>query len=307
MSFEPSALRPAVADALGHASVLVHASPRETFGVTAVEALASGTPVVALDSGGVTETVGTDGRLGEIVHEPDPEAMAAAVVRTLERRPTFDAAVLRASAVDRYGASSVATRIADLYDELRPAAGPPVRAGIAFRADPAGSPVAPDRSVLVVGFLTHRTERILRTLPPATLARIDLLCGSGDDVATLPAGLAKVTAVDIDGPFRAALGPDGDRPRAASKRARIGRLVRDPIGIVRRRRVRSQRERYRLAAAEAALEVVVEARGAALESADVVGVTGLDYQAIARVPAAAARIVPGGLRWLADQQSGEIA
>ncbi|HTC85193.1 MAG TPA: glycosyltransferase, partial [Candidatus Acidoferrum sp.] len=43
--FEGPADRAAVADALRRASVFVHPSPRETFGVVAVEALAAGTPV----------------------------------------------------------------------------------------------------------------------------------------------------------------------------------------------------------------------------------------------------------------------
>lgn len=297
--FDPPGLRPAVAEALGRASILVHASPRETFGMTAVEALASGTPVVARDSGGVTETVGADGRLGEIVGDADPEAFAAAIVRTLERRATFDPGELRASVVERYGAASVASRLASLYDELSE----PIRSG----APRSGSPTpttdpGPDvpGPVLVVGFVTHQALRILRTMPPATRARIDLLCATGEGADELPDDLHARTVIDIDGPFEAAMGPAGKRPRATTVRARIQRLVQDPIGIVRRRLVRARRDRYRAAAARAALEQHLAGR-ADRDRIDIVGVTGLDYEAIDGVPAAAARLVPGGLRWLADQ------
>ena len=53
-----AANRGEVAAAMRKAAVFVHPSPRETFGVVAAEALASGLPVVAADSGGVTEIAG---------------------------------------------------------------------------------------------------------------------------------------------------------------------------------------------------------------------------------------------------------
>ena len=57
-----------IAAAMAGASLFVHPSPRETFGVVAVEALATGMPVVATDSGGVTEILG-----------PEPERLGALV------------------------------------------------------------------------------------------------------------------------------------------------------------------------------------------------------------------------------------
>ncbi len=50
----------------------------EEFGIAAVEAQAAGRPVVALDEGGVTETV-QEGRTGVFYDEATPEALAAAI------------------------------------------------------------------------------------------------------------------------------------------------------------------------------------------------------------------------------------
>jgi glycosyltransferase involved in cell wall biosynthesis len=51
----------------------------EEFGIAAVEAQAAGRPVVALDEGGVTESV-QEGRTGVFYEQATPEALAAAVV-----------------------------------------------------------------------------------------------------------------------------------------------------------------------------------------------------------------------------------
>ena len=50
----------------------------EEFGLTALEAQASGRPVLALDAGGVRETV-VDGETGVLVDEDDPDALAEAM------------------------------------------------------------------------------------------------------------------------------------------------------------------------------------------------------------------------------------
>jgi glycosyltransferase involved in cell wall biosynthesis len=50
----------------------------EEFGIAAVEAQAAGRPVVALDEGGVTESV-QEGRTGFFYDEPTPEALADAI------------------------------------------------------------------------------------------------------------------------------------------------------------------------------------------------------------------------------------
>ena len=64
------------------AACVVIASHSESFGLTALEALAHGTPVVATDCGGPSEILG-HGRFGRIVPIGDDAAMAAALRATL--------------------------------------------------------------------------------------------------------------------------------------------------------------------------------------------------------------------------------
>ena len=75
----------------GH-DVLVHASRRETFGMTVVEAVATGMPVLVARSHGPAETLdGHRGRWPGMLFEPtdDPAAIAAAYTKLCAgpRRP----------------------------------------------------------------------------------------------------------------------------------------------------------------------------------------------------------------------------
>ena len=64
------------------ADVLVHPSINDPFPLIVLEALASGTPVVAARGGGVVEIVG-DGQTGRLVPCSDPTALAGALVDVL--------------------------------------------------------------------------------------------------------------------------------------------------------------------------------------------------------------------------------
>jgi len=66
----------------------------EDFGLTAVEAMTYGKPVLALRAGGVTETV-LEGVTGEFFDDPIPEAVADGVRRIRGALPSYDAAGIR--------------------------------------------------------------------------------------------------------------------------------------------------------------------------------------------------------------------
>jgi glycosyltransferase involved in cell wall biosynthesis len=83
----------------------------ETSSLVAMEALASGTPVVAFPAGAVPEIV-EDGRTGFLVHSVD--AMAAA----LRRVPALDPHECRRAAEERFPVDRMARRYLDLYCRL---------------------------------------------------------------------------------------------------------------------------------------------------------------------------------------------
>ncbi|MFB2557159.1 glycosyltransferase [Herbiconiux liangxiaofengii] len=78
IEFLPERTREQAAVLLREAALLLIPSHSETFGLVALEAAASGTPVIAGPAGGLAESV-ADGVSGVIVPERDPEAWAEAI------------------------------------------------------------------------------------------------------------------------------------------------------------------------------------------------------------------------------------
>ena len=74
---------------LRRAWALLFASPKEGWGITNLEAAASGTPVVASNSPGIRESV-RDGETGYLVPHGDPRAMAEAMRRLAADRALVD-------------------------------------------------------------------------------------------------------------------------------------------------------------------------------------------------------------------------
>ncbi len=205
--FEERAEREAVARAMREAWVFVHASPRETFGMVAVEAVASGLPVAATPSGGVDEIVGRDATLGEIAHGRDADALAAAVRRVLVRRDLFDAAAMHERMARSYAAAAVARRTLELYasllDEISPGSGRSLARWAAEGATATAGPTPPSDEAsegrpataatrrtaagaadsgtaaafeppLVVGLVRELAARRLDALPPELLAGLTI-------------------------------------------------------------------------------------------------------------------------------------
>ncbi|HET9457976.1 MAG TPA: glycosyltransferase, partial [Candidatus Limnocylindrales bacterium] len=251
VTFEDPVDRAGIGAAMRRASLFVHPSPRETFGVVAVEALASGLPVVATDSGGVTEILGPDpGALGAIVPIDDPAALATAIVEALERRETFEPEALRAAVERRFGAVFVAERLLVVYREALGAQ--------AAAADPAQSvPTAAGAPqfgrVVVVALDRARAALRLRPLPDGLRARIDLVTSSEPLDIDLPI-VRSVTEVSIDTDWRPPV-PAG-RPRRGLA-GRLERLATDPIGTVLRRLGRGAGSEVSLRPATVAIERLV--------------------------------------------------
>ncbi len=109
----------------------------EDFGMTAVEALASGKAVIALGRGGALETVPEENpRGGVFYHEPTEEQLAEALRRFESLEPTIQPQALQ-SAAARFSESQFRARFARVL----------ARAGGATPAPPAGSGLsAPPRA-----------------------------------------------------------------------------------------------------------------------------------------------------------------
>ena len=104
---------------LRSADVVVTVPWYEPFGITALEAMACGTPVVASSVGGLTDTV-VDGRTGLLVPPRRPELLAAALKPLLADRARLEAygsaAVQRTRL--RYGWDRIATETWRVYDRV---------------------------------------------------------------------------------------------------------------------------------------------------------------------------------------------
>ncbi len=96
--------------------VVVLTSLNEGTPVALIEAMAAGRPVVATDVGGVSEVVRGDPN-GELVPSGDAEAVARAVLRSLEARDTRTGGASKApDPSERYSAERVGEAMAELYE-----------------------------------------------------------------------------------------------------------------------------------------------------------------------------------------------
>ncbi|MGC4807258.1 glycosyltransferase [Micromonospora sp. DT233] len=101
------------------ADVLVAAPWYEPFGLTPLEAMACGVPVIGTAVGGLTDTV-QPGVTGELVPARDPDALGAAIRRLLDdriRRFAY-AGAARDRARRRYSWAAAADRLTEVYGQV---------------------------------------------------------------------------------------------------------------------------------------------------------------------------------------------
>lgn len=106
---------PELVRCMQESAVLVLPSRAESFGMVLVEALACGTPVVATRCGGPEDIVTED--VGVLVPPENPQALAVGIAQVLDRRGDYDAAKLRAYALERFSLESVGKLLQELYAE----------------------------------------------------------------------------------------------------------------------------------------------------------------------------------------------
>ena len=105
-----------VARLLASADAFVHANDKEPFGLIALEAMASGLPIVCVRSGGLAEIV--DPEVGQLAERACPAAMAEAVEALFARDLGAVGQAARRRAVERYGWSRTFEGLCDIYADL---------------------------------------------------------------------------------------------------------------------------------------------------------------------------------------------
>jgi glycosyltransferase involved in cell wall biosynthesis len=110
---------PLVEEVLVGADLFLLPSASESFGLSALEAMACKVPVIASNAGGLPEVV-EDGRTGFLLPIGDVDGMAAAALRLLgdeEMRLTF-AAAARQRAVEQFSQDAVVARYKAIYERV---------------------------------------------------------------------------------------------------------------------------------------------------------------------------------------------
>ncbi|GAA0563809.1 glycosyltransferase family 4 protein [Chitinophaga japonensis] len=87
----------------------------EPFGITPLEAMACGTPVIGANVGGIKYSV-QDGKTGLLVPPQDPEALAAGISGLMQRRPVLEQ--MGKNAIKRVNALFTWQRVAQLMSRL---------------------------------------------------------------------------------------------------------------------------------------------------------------------------------------------
>jgi glycosyltransferase involved in cell wall biosynthesis len=300
--FEAPTDRAGVAAAMARATLFVHPSPWETFGVVAAEALAMGLPVVATPSGGVEEIIGPDGRFGTVARDGEPESLAAAILTTLDRRAEFKPAELRAHVSGRYAPEVVAAELLARFAALgatASAAGPE-------RPEAGGS--TPPRLV-IVGFRRASAIARIPALPAGLLAGLTVvtsapvnpLTGAPSGDPPPPLAVRDWTDVDVGRAFRTGLAAAGESPARRSGR---WRTLLHPVRAIRRRRLWAAQADLFAAARHAAIGDAI-ARVRTSSSEGPVTLLPLDIDDLESIgPFLAggnAVLAPGTLGWLVDR------
>ncbi len=110
----------ALAERYRRSTALVVPAIDEGLGMTAIESLLAGTPVVAFASGGLTDSV-VDGRTGYLVPPGDERALASALDRLLDLPDQGSAlgAAGRVHALAHFSPAAVARQYASIYRDAR--------------------------------------------------------------------------------------------------------------------------------------------------------------------------------------------
>ncbi len=105
-------------DVIHESHVIISASDIETFGVTLIEGMSSGKPVIATRSGGPDGFVTSD--TGLLVEVDNADELSGAMQHMHLNYANFNPGNIRQSTIARFGASAYIDRLLNYYTELLP-------------------------------------------------------------------------------------------------------------------------------------------------------------------------------------------
>nr|WP_295084720.1 glycosyltransferase [uncultured Roseateles sp.] len=109
--------RAGIVDALRQCNALVQTSTVETFGVSIIEALAFGNPVLTTPSGGPSDII-VNGFNGQVLPDHDTGTLANALIRLRATSDSFDRSAIQSQALDAYGAPNFVCRVNEWYASM---------------------------------------------------------------------------------------------------------------------------------------------------------------------------------------------
>ena len=100
--------------------VVVSSSDLETFGVSLIEGLAAGRPVIATDSGGPRDIVTK--KDGLLIPQQNPKALSEAMLKMIDTYDQYDQDTISKSCMDRFSEEAVCEQIVSIYKKVAYAA-----------------------------------------------------------------------------------------------------------------------------------------------------------------------------------------
>ena len=118
ITFLGSTSREGLRDYYSRADVVISTSKFETFGLTLLEAMACGKPVISTRSGGPEDFINP--QIGQLVDVGDIHALSAAMKEVYMRINEFDPNFINKYAVSHYSSTQIVNRLVEIYQEIMP-------------------------------------------------------------------------------------------------------------------------------------------------------------------------------------------
>ena len=196
----------------------------ETFGVAAAEAILTGLPVAARQSGGVPWIIELSGGFGRVAADDDPDSFAGAIDAVLDGELPVDAATARRRLVDSVGAEAVARQAIAIYErETQLAGSGPVSTTTASEHVSATTRAVLPKVLLATG--REQALRLVAALPRDLWDKVVLVTPAqvGEPDESGPAPVPEIRIVEA-----APVSPRKPRTRGRSPLARLRRALEPP-------------------------------------------------------------------------------